>query len=688
MRISIHFKIAISILTVALSLASAILILIEYRNDETVQLLLDVNIQQGRNIILSTIEDQKRSALKLAQTYANDESIKETYLTQNRELLTKVLLPIYRSLNDTNGLTVFELGDSKGAVFLRGHNPEKFGDDKSADPAISAALEGRDIAGFIFGNSGLAIRAIVPIRDGTDVVGTLQVGFNLNKELLANLSRLVGDIAFFEKDLLIQSTSDDELEQIQKYTEKKIYEELTAGETIVIKKNDTIQSTFLPMLHPVSNHIQGMFRLNQDLGFLTTRKSENQLFLIVIFSLGMTATLMVSFMVSSAISKPIKRITRLLNMIFTDEGSIDLTQKIEINSKDEIAEMAHILNSTFDKIRHLVSQVRSQTGLMKNIGTGLSTNMTETAATINEIAANIQSIRNQTLNQSASVSETSATMEQITKGIEKLNSLIENQAANVTESSAAIEQILANIGSVTQTLFKNSDNIRSLTESSESGKNALDMITVSIREVAKESEGLMEISQLIQSIASQTNLLSMNAAIEAAHAGDSGKGFAVVADEIRRLAETSNEQTKTIYTVLKRIQDSITGITRASEEVLAKFTVIEREVKTVGEQESAIRQAMEEQGEGGKQVLESISILNDITQKVQLSSLEMLTGSEQVTKEALNMNAITQEITGGISEMASGTNQMAGAVNTINELSLENKRNIDALIVEVGKFKV
>ncbi len=385
------------------------------------------------------------------------------------------------------------------------------------------------------------------------------------------------------------------------------------------------------------------------------------------------------------IIKPINKMTSSLKKISEGEG--DLTQKIEVASKDEIGEMAKYFNLTFDKIRTLVALVKQQSAALQSVGVNLFSNMTETAAAINEITANIQSIKNQAMNQSASITETSATMEQISRGIETLNRLIEDQSANVTESSSAIEQMMANIGSVTKTLVQNTENIKNLTDSSESGRSGLDKIAHDILEVAKESEGLLEISQVIQDIASQTNLLSMNAAIEAAHAGESGKGFAVVADEIRKLAETSGVQAKTVSTALKRIKDSIEGITTSTKEVLAKFETIQKEVSTVAEQESGIRRAMEEQTTGSQQVLEAISILNDITQKVQSNSQEMLTGSQQVSEEASNMNTITQEITNGMEEMATGAEQITVAVNKVNELSNENKESIEALMKEVERFK-
>ncbi|HCC37599.1 MAG TPA: methyl-accepting chemotaxis protein, partial [Treponema sp.] len=144
----------------------------------------------------------------------------------------------------------------------------------------------------------------------------------------------------------------------------------------------------------------------------------------------------------------------------------------------------------------------------------------------------------------------------------------------------------------------------------------LQKVAEDIREIAKESEGLLEINSVMENIASQTNLLSMNAAIEAAHAGEAGKGFAVVADEIRKLAENSGEQSKTISAVLKKIKTSIDLITKSTSVVLDRFGTIEKEVEIVSNQETQIRNAMEEQGAGSRQILEAIGSLNSATSLV------------------------------------------------------------------------
>jgi methyl-accepting chemotaxis protein len=235
---------------------------------------------------------------------------------------------------------------------------------------------------------------------------------------------------------------------------------------------------------------------------------------------------------------------------------------------------------------------------------------------------------------------------------------------------------------------KNAANVKDLAGASEIGRSGLQEVAADIQEIARESEGLLEINAVMENIASQTNLLSMNAAIEAAHAGEAGKGFAVVADEIRKLAESSGEQSKTISTVLKKIKDSIDKITKSTDGVLGKFEAIDTGVKTVSDQEENIRNAMEEQGAGSQQLLEAIGQLNDITQLVKNGSTEMLEGTREVIQEGKNLEMVTQEITSGMNEMAAGADQINTAVNEVNNISGKNKQNIDILVQEVSKFKV
>ena len=409
-------------------------------------------------------------------------------------------------------------------------------------------------------------------------------------------------------------------------------------------------------------------------------------FTIILTTIAILVAAAIIFFVLSTVVKPIVKVTETLKDISEGEG--DLTRTITVSSKDETGELAHYFNQTLEKIKNLIVNIKGQAIALFDTGNELASNMTQTAAAVNEITANIQNIKGRVLNQSASVTQTNATMEQITVNIDKLNGHVESQASSVSESSSAIEEMLASIQAVTNTLVQNSENVNVLTSASEVGRYGLKNVAEDINEIARDSQGLMDINAVMKNIASQTNLLSMNAAIEAAHAGDAGKGFAVVADEIRKLAENSSQQSKTINALLKKIKSSIDKIMESTGNVLNKFEAIDSGVKIVSNQEENIRNAMEEQGEGSKQILEAVSHLNEITQQVKGGSMEMLEGSKEVIEESKNLELVTQEITGGMNEMAAGAEQINVAVTKVNEISAKNKKNIDFLVKEVSRFKV
>jgi methyl-accepting chemotaxis protein len=409
---------------------------------------------------------------------------------------------------------------------------------------------------------------------------------------------------------------------------------------------------------------------------------RNLMIIIVAVFVGISIGL--SFWIAHSIASPLSFIRKAVRQF----GEGDLTQQAAVPTKDEIGEIGNSLNQSMHNVRCLVETIKETTIGLSGIGGELAANMLQTATAINEITANIQSIRERSLYQSASVTENNATMEQMNRNFAQFSEHVEKQNESVAKSTAAIEEMLVNIQNVTGTLVKNIENVERLAKASDAGRNGIQEAAMDIQEIARESEGLLEINAVMENIAGQTNLLSMNAAIEAAHAGDVGKGFAVVADEIRKLAESSSEQSKTIAAILQKIKSSIDKITASINEVINKFEAIDNGVKTVFQQEEHIRSSMEEQSAGSKQILEAISRLNELTGLVSSGSVEMREASQQVMQESRRLEQATAEITNGVNEMANGTNQINLAVNRVNEMTGQNKETIDMLVEEVEKFRV
>jgi methyl-accepting chemotaxis protein len=315
--------------------------------------------------------------------------------------------------------------------------------------------------------------------------------------------------------------------------------------------------------------------------------------------------------------------------------------------------------------------------------------MQKTSSAVINISTKFAEMKSLENKQEGEAGKANAAMTDIKTSIDKLKKLVEEQTGNVNTSSTAIEEMTANIQSVTKTLVENTKNVDALAEASESGKSGLQAVAEKIQEIARDSEGLLEINSVMENIASQTNLLSMNAAIEAAHAGESGKGFAVVADEIRKLAVSSSEQSKTTAAMLKKIKTSIDSITKSSDEVLERFSFIDMGVKAVSDHEQNVRAAMEEQESGGRQILASVGRLRDITMSVQKGSEDMSESGEELIRKIHEFISISGQVVSGMNDIISGAiGEIQGAVNQVDEISVENNNYFNELRQEVEKFRL
>jgi len=412
--------------------------------------------------------------------------------------------------------------------------------------------------------------------------------------------------------------------------------------------------------------------------------ANNKREIIIIISSVVLGLLLILILLRQIFSH-LSKINSILKEISMGEG--DLTGRIDAGRDDEIGELAGYFNLTMEKIRNLVETIKYKINGLDHTSFELSGSMNKTSSAVQQITENLDNMKKLMVQQETSAEESGKAVDDIKENIDNLNKMIEKQTESVNMSSSAIEEMTANIHSVTQTLIDNSKNVNVLAEASENGKTGLQLVAEEIKEIARDSEGLLQINSLMNSIASQTNLLSMNAAIEAAHAGEAGKGFAVVADEIRKLAETSGKQSKTTAAMLKKIKASIDNITKSADEVLSRFGAIDSSVRTVSEHEQNIRNAMEEQETGGKQILESIGQLRDITASVKDGSDKMEISGKSLVQETEGFIQTSKETVDGMNEILKGINQINTSISHVNEISKENNKNFESLKHEMKKFK-
>ena len=384
----------------------------------------------------------------------------------------------------------------------------------------------------------------------------------------------------------------------------------------------------------------------------------------------------------------LKRYFKRLETMFGKIAAGDLTDRIIIKRHDEIGQLMTHLNMATEHSHTMLTALKEEADKMMAIGSDLSSNMEETAVAVKQISNNTEAVKEKALMQAAGVTETAATTEQIEK---KLNLLVEGittQSESIAQSSALITSTTENMLRINKILSQNDRLIKAAYGQMKTGTNGARAANEFITRIAEKSEALLEASQVIQNIASQTNLLAMNAAIEAAHAGESGKGFAVVADEIRKLAEESNMQGKQIGAVIKESTEIIAQVSSAGIQAEKTFIDVYELISQISSKEDSIVNLMREQEENSTQVLSAIETINKVTKEVSSASGEMLEGGKQIVAEMQKLAEITRETTDSMTEIASGAEQITNTIGEVVSITAENKASIMKLAQEVGKFKI
>lgn len=356
-------------------------------------------------------------------------------------------------------------------------------------------------------------------------------------------------------------------------------------------------------------------------------------------------------------------------------GKADLTFRLPQKGKNELSNLAANCNAVITSLNNLVSQLQGETGILNETGNELSTKMENHVGVLDATAAQISEISDHITEQTSKVESITNGMQSVEAEIDSLEKKLSMQSQAISQSSSVIEEITANIRSVDQNVSEILMEYKKLVAEADEGQQQQKSVTTQIGNIEQQSDNLMNANAAIASIAKQTNLLAMNAAIEASHAGEAGKGFAVVAAEIRTLAETSARQSDSISRLLQDIRESITGIVDSSKKSAANFASVSEKIMRLEQLISEVQGGMNEERIGAENILNAMVTLEGTTKDINQASAHMKGESAQVFEDIQMLKELAEKTHSKSSDV---TTQMSEMKETASAAANASDRNLSA----------
>ena len=615
-----------------------------------------LEVKDKSQIIIRNVDYMKKQALDATELFTSSPDLLDAFSRKDRGSAVKIGRAAMKSM----GMDYFVVTDIKGDVFVRAHSPEKYGDNISTQVNIQKALKGDKSVGIEEGAVvKFSIRAGAPLKDrGGRIVGAISMGYVLSADSFVDRQKDLLDchVTVFHKDVRISTTITDVSGKritgtklgIDTITDRVLKEgAIYYGDAMI--QGLRYYTSYIPIVD-TGNKVSGMLFIGREAGVIRGLINKLLLYLTIVICIsGAGFVLGVRLFLGSAVIRRLNRVNRRLKEIA--EGDGDLTVSINEVSEDEIGRLAGNFNKFVEKIKNVVADIKKVAVELNNM-----------AGELNR-ATGIFSDNSQA--QASSIEEVNATTEELSAGMEMISDSTKVQAESMTALMSRMGELSDLINETSSSIDESISLGVKMSSEARNGENSLRSMTESMDKIEDSSSQVYNIIKIINDISEQINLLSLNAAIESARAGEAGRGFAVVADEISKLADQTAGSIKDINRLIKSNEEEIKNGSSKVDEAVRIFGIIIHAVEQVTDMMNKVSGFMGKQIEARNGIADVSDVVSVKTEEIKNATSEHRISTEEIVRASGGINEMTQSIAGAAEEMASMAEEITAMSDTL-----------------------